>query len=150
MSDYERLKKYAAAAKAGPWSPFITGNVAEVVDNLGKPIINWMGFDDSDIPLHVHKNNARFIAAANPAVVLDLIARAEAAERELAALKELLDDIRECPFTLDKILFPAGATTKVENPDQIVGFLSMRLPLHRRLHGLPLPEPPEDEKGGEE
>lgn len=68
----------------------------------------------------------------------------EQAERDLAALRELLADIQQCPYTIDDASVPSSGIENAKYPDQIVGMLSMRLPLYRKLYGLQLPEPPED------
>lgn len=65
-------------------------------------------------------------------------------EANLAALRELLADIQQCPYTIDDASVPSSGIENAKYPDQIVGMLSMRLPLYRKLYGLQLPEPPED------
>lgn len=49
-----------------PWKTFIVGSVVEVQpkNGKGKPIVGWNGFDESDVPLETHKENARFIVRA--------------------------------------------------------------------------------------
>lgn len=67
----------------------------EVVAAPGEPpIIPWKGFDTCDRPKTERLANSRFIAAANPAVVLELVRRLREAEaRVLMAVKAERDAI---------------------------------------------------------
>lgn len=69
----QELKRLAEGATPGPWS---TRSAWRVIDSVfGEGIAHSNNLDDD-----VAAANARFIAAANPAVVLSLIARIEELE----------------------------------------------------------------------
>lgn len=47
-----------------PWKVFAQGKVTEIIGGDGKPVVRWMGFDDSDRTLATHRANARLIVRA--------------------------------------------------------------------------------------
>jgi hypothetical protein len=51
------------------------GNVVEVQTGQGKPVVSWAGFDRSEVPMKVHRANARLIAAAPELLEATLAAR---------------------------------------------------------------------------
>jgi hypothetical protein len=74
----EALKAAALAATPGPWVAFLSGDTFAVHTPSDKhcgDLVNWPGFDGSKNAA----NNAAFIAAVNPAVVLELLAALEEA-----------------------------------------------------------------------
>lgn len=85
---WSELKKLAEKATPGPWVPFCKTRVQAVFgpdgpqpDSKGT-VVNWPGFDSSDATSSQRKANAKFIAAANPATVLSLIAALSAVTAE--------------------------------------------------------------------
>ena len=100
--DLDRLERFAISATPGPWKatsqklrPQLPLRIMEVVAAPGEPpIIPWKGFDTCDRPKTERLANSRFIAAANPAVVLELVRRLREAEaRVLMAVKAERDAI---------------------------------------------------------
>lgn len=83
--DLEQLKRAAQKAAQGPWT---TDEFEGLYDAKGNDLLvgggGYAGYIDS-------KHDARFIAAANPAAVLDLIARLERAEAETARLDAIVN-----------------------------------------------------------
>lgn len=92
MSDkLEALKAAALAATPGPWVEFLSGDTFAVHTPSDKhcgDIVNWPGFDGSKNAA----NNAAFIAAVNPAVVLELLAALEEANKRAERLNGMLDN----------------------------------------------------------
>ncbi|HGE6737142.1 TPA: ead/Ea22-like family protein [Serratia marcescens] len=89
MDKFSELKAAAMAATQGPWNAFISGNTCAVHspgDKRCEDIINWPGFDCRQNAA----NNAAFIAAANPAAVLELLAELEAKDKRIADLEAKL------------------------------------------------------------
>jgi hypothetical protein len=94
--DLDRLERFAVSATPGPWKatsqklrPQLPLRIMEVVAAPGEPpIIPWKGFDTCDRPKTERLANSSFIAAANPAVVLELVRRLrEADDRVLMAVE---------------------------------------------------------------
>ncbi|CNI38098.1 ead/Ea22-like family protein [Yersinia mollaretii] len=88
MNNLEELKKSAMKATQGKWVAFSnikTGTFAVHTpdDKRCNDIVDWMGFDGAAGSKTQRSHNAKFIAAANPSVVLALIAQLEAAQKEL-------------------------------------------------------------------
>lgn len=92
MSDkLEALKAAALAATPGEWVAFLSGDTHAVHtpdDKHCGNIVNWPGFDGSKNAA----NNAAFIAAVNPAVVLELLAALEEANKRAERLNGMLDN----------------------------------------------------------
>ena len=91
---WKDLRAMAEKATPGPWVPFCKPSVQAVFgpngvqpDSAGT-IVNWPGFDSSDATKAKRKANARFIAAANPACILKLLAERDALLAERDALAE--------------------------------------------------------------
>ncbi|HHW4180624.1 TPA: ead/Ea22-like family protein, partial [Yersinia enterocolitica] len=87
MNNIEELKKAAMKATQGEWVAFSnikTGTFAVHTpdDKRCNDIVDWMGFDGAAGGKTQRSHNAKFIAAANPSVVLALIAQLEAAQKE--------------------------------------------------------------------
>jgi hypothetical protein len=77
-SKYDELKKLAGAATPGPWSYDGSYICPARVEDETTYVETWRAVADSHQP-----ENVRFIAAANPAAILELIA-------ENSSLKDLL------------------------------------------------------------
>lgn len=97
----KKLKALAEKATPGPWVSFIRTSVQAVFgpdgvqpDSLGA-VVNWPGFDSSDQTKVQRKANARYIAAANPAVILQLLAERDALLAERDRLREALTAMLE-------------------------------------------------------
>ena len=80
MTDREKLRKLAEAATPGPWSTAAFQLVIDVARRI-------------DVGMCGHRDDAAFIAAANPAVVLGLLDQCDAAEAKLYAAEEKLGEI---------------------------------------------------------
>ena len=96
---WSELKKLAEKATPGPWVPFCKTRVQAVFgpdgpqpDSKGT-VVNWPGFDSSDATSSQRKANAKFIAAANPATVLSLIAALSAVTAERDRLREEMAEL---------------------------------------------------------
>ncbi|MGM7960951.1 ead/Ea22-like family protein [Yersinia enterocolitica] len=94
MNNIEELKKAAMKATQGEWVAFSnikTGTFAVHTpdDKRCNDIVDWTGFDGAAGSKTQRSHNAKFIAAANPSVVLALIAQLEAAQKERDALREV-------------------------------------------------------------
>lgn len=84
--DIDKLERKAKAATPGPWSKFDKNSVIAVLRAASdRPVINWTGFDRDGTPRKVHRANAAYISAANPAAVLELIGEVRRLRAELAA-----------------------------------------------------------------
>lgn len=88
----QKLKELARRATGGIWNAFInektnTFSIHTPDDARCGNIVDWMGFDGVDCSKKQKAHNARFIAASNPAAVIDLIEGLEAAERERNELR---------------------------------------------------------------
>lgn len=91
MSDLNKLKELAKKATPGKWNAFVsvkggTCSVHTPDDSRKGDVINWPGFDTANCTEKQKAANARFIAAANPATVIGLIDRLEAAQHRIAEL----------------------------------------------------------------
>lgn len=90
----------------GPWRASISEYTTEVVtdNSKSKAVVNWMGFDDSDVPKAEHEANAA------------LIARAPELLEENAKLRELIAEIRQ--FCCDSQL--VGLVPIIRKIDEVV------------------------------
>ena len=89
MTDREELRKLAEAATPGPWDCYRPhpNYRAYSVDRVMPG--GYLGEDVATTgDVHAEKNGA-YIAAANPAAVLDLLDQLNAAESKLAAVREI-------------------------------------------------------------
>lgn len=87
--DLDRLEALARAATPGPWKPTDgyeasqagrhDDDVSVLEDASGDPVIEHVYYDGHHTI--VRPRDVQFIAAANPAVILDLVERLRAAER---------------------------------------------------------------------
>lgn len=107
MTDLNELKKLAEAATPGPWSCPIEDHdsIAAQVEFIERPgglalSAVWLAsvdqenrgdYDSERCFSQEAENDRRFIAAANPTTVLDLIARLERAEKALEQAAVFLD-----------------------------------------------------------
>jgi len=92
LPDLDKLEALARAATPGPWRhykarlrPGAATVVNEVQPRSGEAIVRWSGFDGMNKSKSAVTADARFIAAANPAAVLALIALARRAQPESEA-----------------------------------------------------------------
>ena len=102
MIDTKELRRLAQAATPGPWFSDARGNIwrrppSDLYENGGsvardKQIafvaVWWRGEGVTGYPF---ENNARLIAASNPATVIELLDRLEAAEKDSAHHKALAE-----------------------------------------------------------
>ncbi|EOX5554805.1 DUF551 domain-containing protein [Yersinia enterocolitica] len=90
MNNLEELKKVALAATPGPWEkcdsygPNENGTCISAVERPDLMIASTTGYYGRVGGIA----NTHFIALANPAVILDLIAQLEAAQKEISELRE--------------------------------------------------------------
>lgn len=77
-----------------PWHTFCLGTSAEVRAAPKPPVVNWMGFDDSDRPMQEHEANAhRIVACVNAlAAYPDPAAAVAALEGCATAIRRALAD----------------------------------------------------------
>ncbi|EOD3511823.1 ead/Ea22-like family protein [Cronobacter sakazakii] len=89
MTDTAKLKAVALAATPGPWRYQKTTPVtdAEISAENHTRVVNLLAGD-------VTPANSEFIAAANPAAVLELIAALEAAENRNAELEACVSNLQ--------------------------------------------------------
>ncbi len=83
----KKLKRLAGLAKGRGWSAFINEKInlfsIHTPDDARRGnVIDWMGFDGVDCSKRQKAHNARFIAAFNPAIAIEMIDTLESAERE--------------------------------------------------------------------
>lgn len=97
MTDHSELKRLAEAATPGPWSMCGEADGSEgfeIIQDIwnehgthaGKDVVVYEWSDESDPLGVISRKDAEFIAAANPAAVLALIAESERIESERADL----------------------------------------------------------------
>ncbi|MEB0170037.1 hypothetical protein [Pseudomonas sp. CCC4.4] len=98
MSDYAKLKAFAGAASRGEWSTS-HDTIFAIQEGQTKRLMETE--EGSDIAWIEHRLNLRFIAAADPAVVLGLIAERSVAlwqldiQRDIAARRhEQIDQLK--------------------------------------------------------
>lgn len=85
--DTRKLKLAAEIATPGPWKHWGAGGVHEVTAEFCT-VVHWSGFDQGQTTTNRQKrNNAAFIAKADPATVLALI---EERDDLLEAIKDLM------------------------------------------------------------
>lgn len=101
MINMKELRQLAQAATPGPWKVYDDGLHTQHIGDVSKTKARWLydticnmyedvsdNYDtDNDYKLFENSNNnTAFITAANPAVILELLDRLEAAEKELDKL----------------------------------------------------------------
>ncbi|HDL7349009.1 TPA: hypothetical protein PXN29_001109, partial [Yersinia enterocolitica] len=95
MNNLEELKKVALAATPGPWEkcdsygPNENGTCISAVERPDLMIASTTGYYGRVGGIA----NTHFIALANPAVILDLIAQLEAAQKSNSFLKEQMTQL---------------------------------------------------------
>lgn len=116
MSDHSKLKRLAEAATKGKWC---TDGARQVMSaesdqlNSGFVIVDCQGPDNL--------KNAAFIAAANPAVVLGLIAENEALRKEAERYQWLRDKSESIhQFYLSTPIWFTGVKFSKENVDRTI------------------------------
>lgn len=74
MVDEQNLRQLAEAATPGPWIHWQSGGIHQI-DAAKTTVVHWSGFDQLQTPNEktAIKNNAAYIAAANPAAILSLL-----------------------------------------------------------------------------
>ncbi|WP_312212359.1 ead/Ea22-like family protein [Pseudescherichia sp.] len=127
MSDkYAALKQAAEKATSGEWCAFTdasskTYSVHTAIDNRCGDIIKWPGFDGQKNA----RANAKFIAAANPATILELLAERDADKARVLTINEadvihVLSGLRHAPGrmiaidTLAEYCDASGISLKIE------------------------------------
>ena len=93
MTDLDKLEALAKAATPGPWND--SGGSIDDFDAECTMRIEWIANGipkdgEKDAINANYRSDAAFIAAANPASILDLIASARRDEEEIERLKEAL------------------------------------------------------------
>lgn len=79
MSDYSELKRLAEDAPEGPWfGPEYAPNTGYIFDNCLGSLLHYESID------YEQEACLRYVAAANPAAVLELIAEIEALSKSYA------------------------------------------------------------------
>jgi hypothetical protein len=91
----EELKRLAQAATPGPWAvnddPLINEGAPHLMTKDGYAIADFWG-NESSLGLKGNERNAAYIAAANPAAVLDLIQQRDELLAALKEARELVED----------------------------------------------------------
>lgn len=91
MDKFSELKAAAMAATPGPWGINRTGNT--IVSNQSHPVATVSGAFHRQLAGGGVGKDAEFIAAANPAVVLELLAELEAKDKRIAELEAEITNI---------------------------------------------------------
>lgn len=93
MIDYSKLETLAKAATPGPWQQHLVDDTTVTSTTLDVCCTFPDGGRNDDVdfaaPVEQHEANAAYIAAANPQVIISLIARVKELEE---ALKPLLNE----------------------------------------------------------
>lgn len=92
--DIEALRKAAMAATPGPWQ--LVGTVEQVggeYEDIIPTDVDCMTHCYGGSPVRAKQSDLEFIAAANPAAILELIAQRDAL---LTALERFIDSHEEC------------------------------------------------------
>lgn len=109
--DYQALREVAKQATQGEWVAFIspgkygTYAVHTPGDNHHGDIVDWPGFDEQKNA----ENNARYIAAFNPEVVLALL---DERERNQQYIKSRDQENEDIALTVGKLRVELGAAKK--------------------------------------
>lgn len=93
MADLEALKRAAEAATPGPWN--VDGEFLTTLDPVEQKYERRAIADLRYFHMPRDRDNAHFIALANPATILDLISRLEEAEKALEDIRGTLLDIAD-------------------------------------------------------
>lgn len=81
-TDLTKLRALTKAASKAPWTLFNQNLMLEIHSARGMPVIHWAGFDGAPGSNVSKTNNASYIAAADPSVILSLIAEIEEARKK--------------------------------------------------------------------
>lgn len=119
MTDHAELRRVAEAATPGPWScnrhwAIVGGPILEFTNGAAQQQIamacgqSWMRDDEL-------RNNAEFIAAANPQAILGLIAEVERLRSRLEIDERIPHDGIACRDETIKVLDEKCDRLKVEN-----------------------------------
>ena len=100
MSEFDELKKLAEAAAPGKWEYSMTSSGFRKIKASDKLICGVSSFGCQD---------ARYIAAANPATILSLIARLESAEADAKQADDFSRQLADKIEPLEKELIEARA-----------------------------------------
>lgn len=100
MSEYSELKRRALDATPGPWYERDDEDSAAGAVFIMPESDVWM----PPICRITVESNAAFIAAANPAAVLDLMAENEALRKALTTIRDESDDIGACECAADALI----------------------------------------------
>ena len=92
MIDINELRRLAQAATPGPWQ-FWHGWVAANIDNDGGVVVAERPTQSGGKYQAKVDANFKFIAAANPATVIELLDRLEAAEKDIALKERIIDSL---------------------------------------------------------
>ena len=92
MIDINELRRLAQAATPGPWQ-FWHGWVAANIDNDGGVVVAERPTPSGGKYQAKVDANFKFIAAANPATVIELLDRLEAAEKDIALKERIIDSL---------------------------------------------------------
>ncbi|MGU8111617.1 ead/Ea22-like family protein [Serratia marcescens] len=92
------LKAAAMAATPGPWAAEL--NEVWVISDGTADFMLTDIFGDNELSAEQDRANARFIAAANPAVVLELLAERDADKKRIAELEAKLATPVRLPRTI--------------------------------------------------
>jgi hypothetical protein len=112
MTSPDELEKLARAATPGPWTWDDPLSCASGLSGpSGTPVIEDLGYDG--LWIGPDSPNAAFIAAANPATILDLLA----ANRKMRAALERIADPRNIHFAGDAQVVARSALSTKEQPD---------------------------------
>lgn len=115
------IKKLAEKATGGAWQYCHTSQRQRFTVNWhyvhaeGVAIVDWPGFDGLNMKDHQIATNAKYIAAAHPEIILELIEKAEQVEQmnaRIAHLEAELTRIRNSSHNqlqrLDQLLGPSN------------------------------------------
>lgn len=155
--DIEELKKLALEATPGPWEHYhnkLRSQFKAVINEIkkadGRPVVKWSGFDGVDCQ-RAAKKDAAYIAAANPAAVLELIS-------EIAELRHaqdgLFDRLSAATNERDEALAKLVAMESQEDPNhcalksitddqvrKVAKAFWRRIYAYRNDYGIELPDP---------
>ncbi|WP_440492791.1 ead/Ea22-like family protein [Serratia ureilytica] len=130
MDKFSELKAAAMAATPGPWGINRTGNT--IVSNHSHPVATVSDAFHRQLAGGGVGKDAEFIAAANPAAVLELLAELEAKDKRIAELEGQL----QSGFTPEAL----AQEERAENAEQRVAELEAKLATPVRLPALLHPE----------
>lgn len=106
----DRLRRLAESATPGPWKatheklrPQYSLKIMEVVGAPGEPaVLPWKAFDSADRTKAERLANSRYIAAANPAAVLELLNRIDCMAAALESARSCITEDRQTLFDCHK------------------------------------------------